>query len=126
MNVSFGQAPEKYDRSTWRGILGLIAQAFARVQNWQRIETSTTLDFVAPGGVPGVTDQNVTLAGAEFGDTVLVGCSITTPVIDKAKRKVLSFLSNSNNRLNIGKYDLSVIFLITLLLEKSNFSSTSK
>jgi len=79
MNVSFGQAPEKYDRSTWRGILGLIAQAFARVQNWQRIETSTTLDFVAPGGVPGVTDQNVTLAGAEFGDTVLVGCSITTP-----------------------------------------------
>ena len=79
MNVNLGQAPESYSRGSWQGILSRIADAFARVANWNRIETSTTLNFAAPGAVPGVTDQNVTMAGAEFGDTVLVGCSITTP-----------------------------------------------
>ena len=79
MNVNFGHAPESYSRSTWQGILGQIAGAFARVANWTRIEASVVLNFAAPGAVPGVTDQNVTMAGAELGDTVLVGCSITTP-----------------------------------------------
>ena len=79
MKENFGQAPENYNRSAWQQILGRISDAFARVANWQRIEASVSLNFAAPGAVPGVTDSNVTMAGVEFGDTVLVGCSITTP-----------------------------------------------
>jgi hypothetical protein len=79
MNVNFGQAQAEYSRTAWQQILGRISDAFARVANWQRIEASVTLNFAAPGAVPGVTDQNVTMDGVEFGDTVLVGCSITTP-----------------------------------------------
>lgn len=79
MNVDIGQAPNEYDRSKWQGILGQVKNAFARVANWNRIEASVSLNFAAPGAVPGVTDQTVTMAGAELGDTVLVGCSITTP-----------------------------------------------
>ena len=79
MNVSLGTAPEKYDRSTWQQILGQVAQAFARVQNWQRIQVKSALNFAAPGAVPGFTDQTVTLLGAELGDPVSVGCSITAP-----------------------------------------------
>ena len=79
MNVNFGQVPDTYSRGAWQQILGLLANAFARVQNWQRIEASVTLNFAAPGAVPGVTDQTVSMSGVEFGDTVLVGCSITTP-----------------------------------------------
>ena len=79
MNVDIGQAPAEYDRSKWQGIIGQVKSAFARVANWNRIDASVSLNFAAPGAVPGVTDQTVTMTGAEFGDTVLVGCSITTP-----------------------------------------------
>lgn len=79
MNVNLGQAPESYSRGNWQQILTQIAGAFARVANWQRIEASVSLNFSAPSVVPGVTDQTVTMDGVEFGDTVLVGCSITTP-----------------------------------------------
>lgn len=79
MNADLGPAPEEYERGAMQRILNRIAQAFGRVQNVRRFETSTTLNFAAPGAVPGVTDQNVTLTGVEFGDTVLVGCSITAP-----------------------------------------------
>ena len=79
MNENFGSAPESYSRGAWQQILTRIAGAFSRVANYARIETSVALNFAAPGAVPGVTDQNITMVGAEFGDTVLVGCSITTP-----------------------------------------------
>lgn len=79
MNENLGQAPESYSRGAWQQILTRITGAFSRVANWQRIEASVSLNFAAPGAVPGVTDQTVTLTGAEFGDTVLVGCSITAP-----------------------------------------------
>ena len=79
MNVDIGQVPEQYDRGKWQGIIGQIKGAFARVANWAKIEASVSLNFAAPGAVPGVTDQNVTVEGVELGDVVLVGCSITTP-----------------------------------------------
>lgn len=79
MNADLGQAPNEYSRSAMQQVLNRIRDAFGRVQNVRRIETSAALNFAAPGAVPGVTDQNVTLTGAEFGDIVVVGCSITTP-----------------------------------------------
>ena len=79
MNVNIGSAPSEYNRSFWQMILGQIATAFASVQNWQRIEASVSLNFAAPGAVPGFSDQTVSMDGVEFGDTVLVGCSITVP-----------------------------------------------
>ena len=79
MKLELPRAPEEYSRTTFQQILAKISDAFARVANWNRIEASVDLNFAAPGAVPGFSDQNVTLAGVEFGDTVLVGCSITTP-----------------------------------------------
>lgn len=79
MNANIGSPPDVYNKSAWQRILTKISDAFTQIQNWSRIEASVSLNFAAPGAVPGVTDQNVTMTGAEFGDTVLVGCSITTP-----------------------------------------------
>ena len=79
MNANLPTAPESYDRRVFERILGKIGDAFSRIYNWSRIEAKVALNFAAPGAVPGVSDQNVTMTGAEFGDTVIVGCSITAP-----------------------------------------------
>jgi hypothetical protein len=56
-----------------------IEQEFEEITNYQRNSASVSLDFSAPGVVPGFTDESVTIEGVELGDTVLVGCSITAP-----------------------------------------------
>lgn len=56
-----------------------IELAFGRVEEKIRLTYAVTLNFAAPGAVPGFTDQSVTIAGVEVGDTVKVGAPITPP-----------------------------------------------
>ena len=79
MKTSLGRAPDQYSASAWQRTLANIEESFGRVFNWPKLSTSSALNFAAPAAVPGVTDQNVTMTGAELGDTVQVGCSITAP-----------------------------------------------
>jgi len=79
MKVIAGRAPDRYDASMWQRILANIENGFTQILNPVRHTTDKALNFSAPGAVPGVTDQNVTMVGVLLGDKVEVGCSITAP-----------------------------------------------
>lgn len=56
-----------------------VEQAFVRVPENVRRTYAVTLNFAAPGAVPGYTDQVVAIDGVELGDTVLVGAPVASP-----------------------------------------------
>lgn len=56
-----------------------VEKAFARVPEPFRLTFAVTLDFSAPGAVPGITSQTVTVDGVEVGDQVLVGAPNAAP-----------------------------------------------
>jgi len=56
-----------------------IERAFDRVPEDARRVYEKTLNFAAPGAVPGVTEQTVTIDGVEVGDTVVVGSPVAVP-----------------------------------------------
>mgnify|MGYP001559470377 CR=1 FL=1 len=56
-----------------------LEQIFDRIPDPVRKTYSTTLNFAAPGAVPGVSAQSVTITGIEMGDTVVASASIAVP-----------------------------------------------
>lgn len=56
-----------------------IEKAFSNVPENVYRTYEVTLNFAAPGAVPGITSQTVTIAGVEVGDTVLVGAPNAAP-----------------------------------------------
>lgn len=56
-----------------------IERAFSGIPEYTLRTYSATLNFAAPGAVPGITSQTVTIDGVELGDTVMVAAPITAP-----------------------------------------------
>lgn len=79
MKISLGKALEAYAPSWMNRLIDDVESAFARVPPDVRVSRAVTLNFAAPGAVPGYTDQVVGFDGAEFGDTVLVGAPVVPP-----------------------------------------------
>lgn len=78
MKIYLGRVPEIGVASLQR-LIASIERAFERIPENTRLTYSVTLNFSAPGAVPGFTSQNVTITGVEMGDTVTVAASITAP-----------------------------------------------
>ena len=45
----------------------------------KHMSATAALNFAAPGAVPGITTQTITVTGAALGETVMVSASIATP-----------------------------------------------
>ena len=56
-----------------------IERAFGQMPENTRLSYTVTLNFSAPGAVPGITSQNVTVDGVELGDVVAVAAPIAVP-----------------------------------------------
>lgn len=52
---------------------------FAALAEGTRHAYQVTLNFSAPGAVPGITSQTVTIIGVEVGDVVHVGAPVAAP-----------------------------------------------
>ena len=78
MKISLGRITE-LSIARLSQLIGDIERAFMLVPENTRRTYSIPLNFAAPGAVPGLTSQSVTVKGVELGDTVLVGASIAIP-----------------------------------------------
>jgi hypothetical protein len=69
--------------STALRILRWIGIGFAFGEDGGKVDKilvgSATIDFAAPGGVPGSVTAPVTVVGAAFGDAVSIGSPVTVP-----------------------------------------------
>lgn len=78
MKASLGRVlevtPERIQR-----LAADLERAFDKIPENVRRTYDVTLNFAAPGAVPGVTSQTVTIDGVEVGDTVLVGAPNAAP-----------------------------------------------
>lgn len=83
MNISLGTIASAVGLddlvSRLRRMMRDIELAFAKVPENVRQTYDVTLNFSAPGAVPGVTEQTVTIQGVEVGDAVLVGAPVAAP-----------------------------------------------
>ena len=89
MNINLQDIPEKYEPSIFRAFRQSLERAFLKafgqggellIGRGQLIRAhlsqTFTLNFAAPGAVPGKTDQVVVLTGARLGDIVEVAAPI--------------------------------------------------
>lgn len=72
MNVNLGT----YSDADIALLVREIERVFELIPEPARLSYDVTLDFAAPAGVPGFTDEVVAIEGVELGDTVLVGAPV--------------------------------------------------
>lgn len=78
MNLGLGKVTEVTVARIQR-MVGELEKAFALIPEPADLTYDVTLNFAAPVGVPGVTQQTVTIDGVELGDTVRVGAPAAAP-----------------------------------------------
>lgn len=78
MKVTLGRILEVTTERIQR-LVADIERAFEKIPENVRRSYDVTLNFAAPGAVPGITTQSVTIEGVELGDTIIVAASIATP-----------------------------------------------
>ncbi len=78
MKTNFGRILE-ISQSRIQRLVSDIERAFEKLPENTRLSYTVSLDFSAPGAVPGITTQTVTVDGVEVGDCVVVAASIATP-----------------------------------------------
>lgn len=78
MKISIGQIRE-VTVARLQAMASVIERAFDRIPENARRTYSVELDFSAPGAVPGITTETVTVDGVEVGDTVIVGAPVAAP-----------------------------------------------
>lgn len=79
MKITLGTFPEEYDRVRLIRMARDVEIAFERVEAGIRRTYAVTLNFAAPGAVPGFTDQVVSVSDVEMSDTVIVGAPVAPP-----------------------------------------------
>jgi hypothetical protein len=79
MKISLGIISDDPGPGRLQRLLRDIERAFDRLPVLFRQGYEVTLDFSAPGAVPGYTEETVTIEGVEFGDTVIVGAPNARP-----------------------------------------------
>jgi len=83
MNISLGTLGDRMEGTALvqrlRRVMRDIELSFSRIPDNVRLVYEKTLNFAAPGAVPGITEQTVTVEGVELGDTVVVGSPVAVP-----------------------------------------------